>query len=91
MFYGKLFRKPAGTIGHFTQMAQDKSNRIGCGAARYNKNERILTCNYARTNMMGQVVYTAGAAASKCKSKNPTYTNLCGVNEVIDVNKIVFK
>lgn len=71
-------------------MAQDKAIRIGCGAARYNKNERLICCNYARTNMMGQVVYTAGTAASNCSSKNPSYPNLCGVNEVIDANKMIF-
>ena len=72
-------------------MAQDKANRVGCAAITYNKNERVLACNYARTNMMGQVVYTAGTTASQCASgKNSAYPNLCGLTEVIDANKMIF-
>lgn len=71
-------------------MAQDKANRVGCAAITYNGSERVLACNYARTNMVNQVVYTAGPTASKCANKNPAYLNLCSVNEVIDVNKMIF-
>uniref|UniRef100_A0A336MC68 CSON012961 protein n=1 Tax=Culicoides sonorensis TaxID=179676 RepID=A0A336MC68_CULSO len=72
-------------IGHFTAMSQDRANRIGCGASAYNGNERIIVCNYAFTNVVGQRVYESGTTASGCTTgRNPTYTNLCSTNEVVN-------
>lgn len=74
-------------IGHFTAMAQDRTNRIGCAGSVYNGAERLLTCNYAFTNLQGSPVYESGPAASGCKTgTNPNYTNLCSTSEDVDPN-----
>lgn len=74
-------------IGHFTAMAQDRTNRIGCAGSVYNGAERLLTCNYAFTNLQGSPVYESGQAASGCKTgTNPDYPNLCSTSEDVDPN-----
>lgn len=74
-------------IGHFTAMSQDRTAVIGCAASVYNKDERLLVCNYAFTNLWGSPVYQSGTPTSGCKTgANPQYSNLCSVNEVVDPN-----
>lgn len=74
-------------IGHFTAMAQDRTNRIGCAGATYNGAERLLTCNYSFTNLQGTPVYQSGSAASGCTTgTNPNYPNLCSTSEDVDPN-----
>lgn len=78
-------------IGHFTQMAQDRSSQVGCGLATYKSGGfywNLLACNYARTNIMNQPVYVSSeVAGSECQSgKNPTYPALCGANEGVNPN-----
>lgn len=74
-------------IGHFTAMAQDRTNRIGCAGSVYNGAERLLTCNYAFTNLQGSHVYEIGDTAAGCKTgTNPDYPNLCSTSEEVDPN-----
>lgn len=74
-------------IGHFTAMAQDRTNRIGCAGSVYNKAERLLTCNFSFTNLQGSYVYKSGPAASGCSTgTNPNYSNLCSTSEDVDPN-----
>ncbi|XP_014222130.1 venom allergen 3-like [Trichogramma pretiosum] len=48
-------------VGHYTQLVWAKTNRVGCGAMRYNDgrfNKFFLVCNYGPTgNYQGQPVY----------------------------------
>ncbi|XP_063703724.1 antigen 5 like allergen Cul n 1-like [Culicoides brevitarsis] len=74
-------------IGHFTAMAQDRTDRVGCGAVRYNRNQRIVVCNYSFTNLRGSYVYRSGRATSGCKTgKNPSFPNLCSTREKVNPN-----
>ncbi|XP_063695778.1 antigen 5 like allergen Cul n 1-like isoform X2 [Culicoides brevitarsis] len=71
-------------IGHFTAMAQDRSNRVGCAASFYNKAERYVVCNYGYSNFQGEKVYESGTTASGCTTgTNPTFPNLCSTQEVV--------
>uniref|UniRef100_A0A1Y9HAA7 Venom allergen-1 n=1 Tax=Anopheles farauti TaxID=69004 RepID=A0A1Y9HAA7_9DIPT len=77
-------------IGHFTQMASDQSNRIGC-AMQYWKNglwdTYYLVCNYAVTNVVGTPVYKSGPVASACSTgPNPVaaLNGLCSPAESVD-------
>lgn len=68
-------------------MAQDRSDRVGCAAVRFNGNERLLACNYAFTNIIDSYVYQTGPAKSDCQSgADSFYTNLCSANEIVDPN-----
>lgn len=74
-------------IGHFTAMAQERTDRVGCGAVRYRGNNRIVVCNYSFTNLQGSYVYHEGRATSGCKTgKNPSYGNLCSTKERVNPN-----
>lgn len=74
-------------IGHFTAMAQDRSDRVGCAAVRFNGNERMLACNYAFTNIIDSYVYKVGAVTSGCQTgPDSYYTNICSADEIIDPN-----
>lgn len=74
-------------IGHFTAMAQDRTDRVGCGAVRYNGSNRIIVCNYSFTNLQGSYVYRTGKPLSGCKTgKNPSFSNLCSTNERVNPN-----
>lgn len=74
-------------IGHFTAMAQDRSDRVGCAAVRFNENERMLACNYAFTNIIDSYVYQIGPPTTGCQSgADSYYTNLCSSNEIVDRN-----
>uniref|UniRef100_A0A1Q3FN10 Venom allergen-1 n=1 Tax=Culex tarsalis TaxID=7177 RepID=A0A1Q3FN10_CULTA len=72
-------------IGHFTQIISDRTNRIGCSLVKYDTDgwtNQLFVCNYALTNMVGQPVYVAGSACSKCTSGcNAAYPGLCNVSE----------
>ncbi|CAD7093587.1 unnamed protein product [Hermetia illucens] len=85
------FRDPK-VVGHFTVMVSDRLVKVGCGTVRFTKNGRdtlLTTCNYSTTNILNKPVYKTGTAASGCTSgKNPTYKNLCSVNEPINPNAI---
>lgn len=72
--------------GHFTQLVNDFSYKIGCAMSRYTTNKiynSFLVCNYAVTNIINQTIYTVGPTASQCQTgTHPNYTSLCSVNEV---------
>uniref|UniRef100_A0A1Y9J0J2 Venom allergen-1 n=1 Tax=Anopheles quadriannulatus TaxID=34691 RepID=A0A1Y9J0J2_ANOQN len=75
-------------IGHFTQMASDQSNKIGCAMqnwVRGNWQTYYFVCNYGVTNIADRPVYKAGAVASECSTgRNPTLPGLCSVWEPIN-------
>lgn len=63
-------------FGHFTQMVQDRADRVGCAAVRYVQGGWYTTyfvCDYSRTNVENEPVYVCGQACSQCAGK-------CGVN-----------
>ncbi|KAL9693543.1 hypothetical protein quinque_012828 [Culex quinquefasciatus] len=72
-------------IGHFTQIVSDRTNRIGCSLVKYDEDgwtNQYFVCNYALTNIVGQPIYAAGNACSKCTSGcNAAYPGLCNANE----------
>ncbi|KAH8262258.1 hypothetical protein KR026_010699, partial [Drosophila bipectinata] len=86
---------PAGysgpAIGHFTVMMSEKNTRLGCAAARYNRdgwNQVLVACNYATTNMIGAQIYSSCDYGSQgCNSgSNGEFGNLCSNSEWYDVN-----
>ncbi|XP_055610559.1 venom allergen 3-like [Uranotaenia lowii] len=74
-------------IGHFTQIVQDLSDRVGCSLVQWTEDpwtKLYLVCNYARTNVIGQPVYTPGNVASSCTTgTNSDYPGLCSTKEVV--------
>uniref|UniRef100_A0A2M4CLM8 Venom allergen-1 n=1 Tax=Anopheles darlingi TaxID=43151 RepID=A0A2M4CLM8_ANODA len=75
-------------IGHFTQMASDRAWKIGCAMQNWFQdgfwNTYYLVCNYSFTNIINQPVYARGTTGSGCTTgRNPLYSGLCSVNEVI--------
>uniref|UniRef100_A0A336KDN9 CSON007897 protein n=1 Tax=Culicoides sonorensis TaxID=179676 RepID=A0A336KDN9_CULSO len=74
-------------IGHFTAMAQDRTDRIGCAAVKFNRNHRIFVCNYSFTNLQDSYVYKIGQPTSGCRTgKNNAFRNLCSTNERVNPN-----
>lgn len=75
-------KKPNRAIGHFTQVVKDDSNFVGCAMIQFERKNlctTIVTCNYAKTNMIGEPVYVAGEAASKCEKKSEKFSALCSL------------
>ncbi|KAL9693544.1 hypothetical protein quinque_012829 [Culex quinquefasciatus] len=74
-------------IGHFTQIVSDRTNRIGCSLVTFYDSTWInqyFVCNYALINLIGQTVYVAGTACSKCTTGcSVKYPGLCNTNEVV--------
>lgn len=70
------YQAGTGAYGHFTQMVQDKSDRVGCAVVRYLKGgwyNTYIVCDYAVTNILNQPVYVRGQQCSQC-------TGNCGAN-----------
>uniref|UniRef100_A0A182JKC2 Venom allergen-1 n=1 Tax=Anopheles atroparvus TaxID=41427 RepID=A0A182JKC2_ANOAO len=75
-------------IGHFTQMASDRTWKVGCAMQNWIQDGLWITyyfvCNYSFTNIIAQPVYVRGTTASGCTTgQNPSYPGLCSVNEVV--------
>uniref|UniRef100_A0A182M7Q2 SCP domain-containing protein n=1 Tax=Anopheles culicifacies TaxID=139723 RepID=A0A182M7Q2_9DIPT len=77
-------------IGHFTQMANDQTSKIGC-AMQYWLDDGwetyYLVCNYAVTNIVGRPTYKSGTVASGCTTgRNPiaSLNGLCSTAETIN-------
>ncbi|XP_055602434.1 antigen 5 like allergen Cul n 1-like [Uranotaenia lowii] len=74
-------------IGHFTQIASDRTDRVGCAVVRYVKNpwnNVYIVCNYGLTNIIDQPVYVVGNACSQCRTGcNRQYSGLCNTNEAV--------
>ncbi|XP_055610288.1 antigen 5 like allergen Cul n 1-like [Uranotaenia lowii] len=83
--YPKGYKGPV--IGHFTQVVQDRADRIGCAVTHWTDkpyNKLYLVCNYARVNVVGQPVYTPGDVGSQCTTgTNSEFPGLCSPDEVI--------
>lgn len=77
-------------IGHFTALVNERMTHVGCALSTYTESGfywRLLACNYAYTNMVGKPVYQDGTIGSSCTTgTDSVFTNLCTVNEQIDVN-----
>ncbi|KFB42353.1 AGAP006417-PA-like protein [Anopheles sinensis] len=75
-------------IGHFTQMASDRTWKVGCAMQNWVEGGMWITyyfvCNYSFTNIINQPVYVRGTTASGCTTgQNPQYPGLCSLNEAI--------
>uniref|UniRef100_U5EVJ6 Putative scp euk: scp-like extracellular protein n=1 Tax=Corethrella appendiculata TaxID=1370023 RepID=U5EVJ6_9DIPT len=80
---------PNGVIGHFTQIVNEQSTKIGCALSYYTKNawyNAYIVCNYAYGNILKEKVYSFNTnapfaianAGSKCPNKKSTrYPDLC--------------
>lgn len=82
------FEKSDLKAGHFTVMVREDNCRIGCAMITYNYKEDsevwtgvMLTCDYAKTNILHRPVYTVGSPCSGCESIGKTistrYDALC--------------
>ncbi|XP_055601755.1 antigen 5 like allergen Cul n 1-like [Uranotaenia lowii] len=75
-------------IGHFTQVVGDRSDRVGCAVVQWTEKpwtKIYLVCNYARTNLIGEPVYTPGKVASQCTTgTNKNYPGLCSTDESVE-------
>ncbi|XP_052862397.1 antigen 5 like allergen Cul n 1-like [Anopheles cruzii] len=71
-------------IGHFTQMASDRTSTIGCAMQKWLDGQytSIYTvCDYSVTNVVSTAVYKTGTSASQCTNKSTQYSGLCAVGE----------
>ncbi|XP_035906239.1 venom allergen 5-like [Anopheles stephensi] len=80
----------ATTIGYFTQMVNDQTDKLGC-AMQYLLDGEFQTyytvCNYAVANIAERPVYKNGPAGSGCTTgRNPTtvLNGLCSTAETIN-------
>ncbi|XP_055842610.1 antigen 5 like allergen Cul n 1-like [Episyrphus balteatus] len=80
---------PKHMIGHYTVMAVQGNDRVGCAASYFNDPAMddwfafLFTCNYAKTNIINGTIYTSGKTASGCKAGvNPSFKGLCSEKEV---------
>lgn len=75
-------------IGHFTQLVNDRTWKVGCSMVHYITNGKMinyyLVCNYTMTNMIGEPIYTKGSTGSKCQTgQNPQFRGLCSPREQV--------
>uniref|UniRef100_A0A1Y9HAM4 SCP domain-containing protein n=1 Tax=Anopheles farauti TaxID=69004 RepID=A0A1Y9HAM4_9DIPT len=69
-------------IGHFTQMASDQTDKIGCAMQYWLDGQwktYYLVCNYAVTNVIGTAVYKSGPVASACTTGRNAVAALNGL------------
>uniref|UniRef100_A0A2M3YWX0 Venom allergen-1 n=1 Tax=Anopheles braziliensis TaxID=58242 RepID=A0A2M3YWX0_9DIPT len=74
-------------IGHFTQIASDRTNKVGCSMWYWKDGQfdvYYFVCNYSVTNIIKKSVYLAGdRTGSQCnKGLNSKFPGLCKVGEV---------
>uniref|UniRef100_A0A336LY23 CSON007728 protein n=1 Tax=Culicoides sonorensis TaxID=179676 RepID=A0A336LY23_CULSO len=84
--------------GHFTVMAKDNNDRIGCCYITYENYDEFsdtteyshfFTCNYRETNLINRSVYKIGNATTSCNdfgfeyTPSLNYTHLC-TNKLIE-------
>jgi len=69
-------------VGHFTVMANEISDQVGCGGIAYGGGQIMIACQYSWTNVLNYPVYRKGATASSC-TRRPVarYPNLCAADE----------
>uniref|UniRef100_A0A1S4GS49 Venom allergen-1 n=1 Tax=Anopheles gambiae TaxID=7165 RepID=A0A1S4GS49_ANOGA len=75
-------------IGHFTQIASDRTWAVGCAMQNWLQDGMWITyyfvCNYSFTNIVNQPVYLRGTTAEGCTTgQDSRYQGLCSVNEVV--------
>lgn len=72
-------------VGHFTQVVQDRSTKVGCAIAKYTQDgykTTVMTCDYSFGNVLYAKVYESGDTASNCTTgTNPQFPALCSVDE----------
>lgn len=72
---------PGKPIGHFTQMVQQHSGRLGCAVVEFRESNWYtiyMACNYASANMLGEPVYDVGEPCSDCAGAcSKRWTGLC--------------
>ncbi|XP_041771442.1 antigen 5 like allergen Cul n 1-like [Anopheles merus] len=72
-------------IGHFTQIASDRSTKVGCSMWYWKDGQMdvyYFVCNYSFTNIMDRSVYQSGPTASQCKTgRNSKFPGLCNASE----------
>ncbi|KAH8308676.1 hypothetical protein KR059_000357, partial [Drosophila kikkawai] len=78
----------------FRQLIQERATHIGCGVLRQRRHQKwhqqFIVCNFAREDMAQEPAYEEGLQpASGCRSgPNPSYPNLCALEEHYDVNAL---
>lgn len=85
--YDKDEIKSTADYGHFTVMAGNRANRMGCATmSMYSGKVFITACNYGNNNFEDEPIYKyikntkSNLPGHKCKTKS-TYKGLCGPQE----------
>uniref|UniRef100_A0AAG5D928 Venom allergen-1 n=1 Tax=Anopheles atroparvus TaxID=41427 RepID=A0AAG5D928_ANOAO len=81
--------RSSAVIGHFTQMASDRTWKVGCAMQNWIEgglwNTYYFACDYSFTNLIDEPVYVGGRTASGCTTgENTVYPGLCSTNEVVE-------
>lgn len=92
-----IFRnESAPSFSQFTHIAKEDNNKIGCALMNFQEFTdelwygAMLTCNYRKTNILTQQVYTTGEPASECPDWGSEYEPseefpyLCEKKQVIE-------
>ncbi|CAF0721397.1 unnamed protein product [Brachionus calyciflorus] len=74
-------------VGHYTQIIDSNTARIGCGAAKCDNNIYAY-CNYALAQDDWKIPYKRGIACSQCSRKN-CQNNLCNCSKLCQNNGIL--
>ncbi|KAH8290944.1 hypothetical protein KR054_007333 [Drosophila jambulina] len=78
----------------FRQLVQERATHIGCGVLRQKRDkmwhQQFIVCNFAREDDIREPAYEEGLrTASGCRSGvNPSYPNLCALEEHYEVNAL---
>ena len=64
-------------VGHYTQVVNAQTARVGCGAAQCGGPKLLAYCNYATGQSDTQRPYEAGVSCSKCSAANCVLGALC--------------
>ncbi|CAG9802645.1 unnamed protein product [Chironomus riparius] len=72
-----------GSVGHFTQLVNDRACQIGCAATLWTEHKRhhfYVVCNYSFGNLVDSFAYKT--KGDKCqKGYNPNHPHLCHPDE----------
>uniref|UniRef100_U5EZT9 Venom allergen-1 n=1 Tax=Corethrella appendiculata TaxID=1370023 RepID=U5EZT9_9DIPT len=89
--YPGLGFDPPRDIGHFAQIASDRTVSMACAMVQYTQNEggqdwvhQNFVCDYSSSHVRQKPVYEKGPTCTKCITGcNPVYPGLCNIGEPV--------